>query len=246
MSRSRKAFTLVELLVVITIIGMLVGLLLPAVNAVRESARRLKCTNRQKQIAMAAISYETAYKRFPGYVNELGEEKKKVSWVVVLLPYLERNDLYRKWESNAKEEQRRITLPFMICPSNPSEYTEDNDTSSAMICNTELFREGRNARSIDWLSMHDGTSTTLMISETLDIHGWDDTDPTVNGFGLSAGAPIESNHDGGVVAAFCDGHVIFLRNDIDAEVKSLLIRGDDIDNEESDSPILNQADFELL
>ncbi len=127
MSRSRKAFTLVELLVVITIIGMLVALLLPAVNAVRESGRRAKCANRQRQLSLAAISYETTYRRFPGYVNELGEEKIEVSWVVVLLPYLERNDLYRKWESNAKEEQRRVTLAFMICPSNPPEYIEEND-----------------------------------------------------------------------------------------------------------------------
>ncbi len=67
--RNRRGFTLVELLVVITIISMLMALLMPAVQAARESARRATCMNNQKQIALAMMMYEGARTKFPGYMN---------------------------------------------------------------------------------------------------------------------------------------------------------------------------------
>src|SRR5438477_1471476 len=91
MSNLKKAFTLVELLVVIAIIGMLVALLLPAVQAARESARRSQCTNNLKQLGVAMHNYADTYRgAFPvgGYNYGWG------TWLVGLLPYIEQQNLY--------------------------------------------------------------------------------------------------------------------------------------------------------
>ena len=88
-SKSNKGFTLVELLVVIAIIGILIGMLLPAVQAVREQARRVSCLNKIRNIALACVSYESSNQQFPAAVSNRTE-----SYLVRILPFLEQNALY--------------------------------------------------------------------------------------------------------------------------------------------------------
>jgi prepilin-type N-terminal cleavage/methylation domain-containing protein/prepilin-type processing-associated H-X9-DG protein len=102
MSRRTRGFTLVELLVVIAIIGILIALLLPAVQAAREAARRMQCSNNLKQIGLAMHNYEQSNKCLPvcwsyylGYPND---PAKRRSWTVMLLPYLEQGAIYDKMD----------------------------------------------------------------------------------------------------------------------------------------------------
>jgi prepilin-type N-terminal cleavage/methylation domain-containing protein len=126
----RKAFTLVELLVVMSIIGILMGLLLPAVQAVRETARRTQCANNVRQLTLAAQNYESIQKMFPPYAKSLyppagtiirqgASGPMNVSWVVLLTPYLDRPDLWNKWSDPAytNKSQLLVKLPSLGCPS---------------------------------------------------------------------------------------------------------------------------------
>jgi prepilin-type N-terminal cleavage/methylation domain-containing protein/prepilin-type processing-associated H-X9-DG protein len=104
-ARKQSAFTLVELLVVIAIIGVLVALLLPAVQAAREAARRTACTNNLKQLALALLNYHNARNQFPlGAYSAVQEdhpaEEDGLGWATQILPQLEEQSVYDKLKNN--------------------------------------------------------------------------------------------------------------------------------------------------
>ncbi|WP_439629795.1 DUF1559 domain-containing protein [Gemmata sp.] len=136
MIHTRRGFTLIELLVVIAIIAILIGLLLPAVQKVRESAARIKCSNNVKQLALACHAYHDNVGTLPpSILLRSGESRTSVSgnfgpnWVVLILPYIEQGSLYNSLPSNpatylsaATADQswknlKGTVLPGLLCPS---------------------------------------------------------------------------------------------------------------------------------
>ncbi len=120
----RPAFTLVELLVVVAIIGILVAMLLPAVQAAREAARQLRCKNNLKQLALACHNYESAMSGLP----LLYSSSSQLGWITQILPYFEQQAAYDQYDitlpwfdaANAAVSAER--LPVLECPTSPVDH----------------------------------------------------------------------------------------------------------------------------
>lgn len=127
---NRRGFTLVELLVVIAIIGVMVGLLLPAVQAAREAARRMQCGNNLKQLSLAMHNYESTYKTLPPSRITTGNSRH--SWSAFMLPFIEQTQVYDiynfnvRWSDPLNYPATAITVPAFICPSTPGSRLAPN------------------------------------------------------------------------------------------------------------------------
>jgi prepilin-type N-terminal cleavage/methylation domain-containing protein/prepilin-type processing-associated H-X9-DG protein len=122
-NKTWRGFTLVELLVVIAIIGILIAILLPAIQATREAARRMQCVNNMRQIGMATLSYEVSYKHFPKpYITT----PAKHSLFTLILQYMEHSgtfkmiDFKKDWNDPANKPAVDTDISTFICPSTPS------------------------------------------------------------------------------------------------------------------------------
>ncbi len=237
-------FTLVELLVVIAVIGVLVGLLLPAVQAAREAMRRTDCGSRLHNIGLGLHNYHAAFGKFPPGAIEVRPQVpggKQFAWSAFILPQIEQASLFdridfnRSFDDPINADAAAVELPTYVCPSTPRDemrrgglgasdfggiygeriVTNNTPPRGAMIHNVAL--ETR-----DFL---DGTTATMIVAEDADFPDgqW------INGRNLfdQAFAPnkapkfendIRSFHPGGAMTLHADGATHFITEQIDMQV----------------------------
>jgi len=248
----RFGFTLVELLVVITIIGILMSIIVPAVNGARESGRRSACSNNLHQIGTALQAYHEAEGNFPpggielriGYFSQEDDPPRQIAWSAFLLPHLEQTNLYKKidfqrgYDDSANAEAASVVLPFYLCPSagEPGRQHEGRGAIDYGGIFGERITSPNNPpkgtmlydKTISTAHIHDGTSTTLIVSEDSNwadgqwINGRNVFDQAYAINYVPPGGALEneirSNHPGGACAVYCDGHVAFLKETVENEV----------------------------
>jgi prepilin-type N-terminal cleavage/methylation domain-containing protein/prepilin-type processing-associated H-X9-DG protein len=147
---AQRGFTIVELLVVITIVGILVSLLLPAVQAARGAARRTQCSNNLKQIGLALTNYHDSFGTFPsGYLTGVGPTGSDTGpgwgWCSLILPYMEQGNVWNAIDFSVPIERAPSivtqTIPTLLCPANelawqwwPAEVLDSSGNPTRLIC----------------------------------------------------------------------------------------------------------------
>ena len=182
---SKHGFTLVELLVVIAIIGILLGILLPAVQQVREAARRTECLNNLRQLGISVLNYESSFARFPsGIIDDDNNHRNCLrNGLIDILPFVEKDNLFGKfdqslaWSDPANLPLAENELYYYQCPSASGAVEDDGGLTGAR--GDYAFCMGENARlstdepsgifginsSTTFADIPDGSSNTILMGE---------------------------------------------------------------------------------
>lgn len=250
-------FTLVELLVVLSVIGLLIGLLLPAIQMSREAARRIQCANSLRNIGLAIHQFEGIHRRLPA-----GDDRHALTehaWSTLILPYLEQQALYNQFDFTrhwtVADENRAaalIDLPIYVCPSSRESFPGKQDyggifgTSLLPLefgygptqmfgCGALILTSRQQPRGILTSTITDGLSNTLLVGES------SDRDPATSGrwasgrnsfsqnrsINITHPGELFSRHSSGVGVVFADSHFQFLYHGIDDFVLGALCSRND-------------------
>ena len=246
---SKSGFTLVELLVVIAIIGILVSLLLPAVQMVREAARRTVCLNNLRQQGLALQNHHAAHNEFPvggtSFLTTSNPADTQIAWSAFLLPFIEQGNVHQQidfrtnFDSVQNASAAAAIIAVYICPSSrrvteltngrgPIDYggifgeriTSPNTPPKGLMIYGEALSHS---------DISDGSSNTLIVAEDSDFSDgqW------INGRNLFDQAfpinqapafenDIRSNHPAGANGSLADGSCHFISENIDLEVLAAL------------------------
>lgn len=203
--------------------GILLALLLPAVQAAREAARRAQCANNLKQIGLAMHNYHSEYNCFPpAYVADK-DGKPLYSWRVLLLPYMEQKALYQQfhldepWDSPNNRPLANLMPPMYRCPSDPNPNSATTTHYVAITGPGTVFDDAKACRFSD---ITDGMSNTLLVLETpgTPVNWTEPVDTTIDELtlGMSSNGGRQP-HLGGFQSILCDGSYHFISSSIDVE-----------------------------
>ncbi len=203
------------------VIGVLVALLLPAVQAAREAARRNVSMNNMKQIVLAMLIHEDAKKAYPAHAIYSKDGKPLLSWRVQILPYIEEKALYEQfhldepWDS----EHNKALLPRMPkIFDNPNVNTQDGKTNYLLVVGKECAFDGSD-KGADIRQIKDGTSRTIAVVEANADKSVEWTKPDDLHFDANnPAAGLGHLRPGGWIAAFLDGHIQFIGTSVDPNI----------------------------
>ena len=205
----------------LAIVGILVALLLPAVSAAREAARRAACLNQMKQIAFAMIEYEAKNGSYPPAYTVDDSGRPMHSWRVLLLPYLgpeaqsiyNQYDLSAPWDSPQNQGLAGAMPSVFRCPSDPA---PPGDTSYCVVTGPGMMFQADKTTKIADLQARGGPTQVLLLVEAQGsginwLEPGDVTEPQLVQ-GIDSGLPggCASHHVGGMCVAYADGQVAFL------------------------------------
>jgi prepilin-type processing-associated H-X9-DG protein len=212
-------------LVSVTVIGLLVGMAIPAVSAAREAARRAQSANNLKQISLCLFTYESATGRFPARANFDQQGKPLLSWRVHILPYMEQGALYKQFHLDEPWDSEHNSKLIPMMPPvyrNPSDVPKPGMASYLAVCGKGLAFDGEQGRKMQDFTR--GTSQTIMIVEADSARAVTWTKP--DDWEYDAKQPLAGlghAHPNGFNVAFADGSVHFISKALDPKVFHALL-----------------------